>query len=173
LEYTTSDIQKRWGDTMQVLSKTMLLLALITLLLGACEFESDPDCGGFRKDVVVDVNRGAGVYEIEYENTDAAIANLENIECISGSLSISHTMLDSLSGLDSLKKITGSLYIWDNAALASLNGLNNLTSVVEDLTIRENGALPQCIVDEFAAGVTFTGTPFITPNGSTDPGLCP
>jgi hypothetical protein len=41
------------------------------------------------------------------------------------------------------------------------------------LYIVDNGALPQCIVDEFVAGVTFAGTFFtITPNGSTDPGLC-
>jgi hypothetical protein len=137
-----------------------------------------------------------GEYIIDDVNTDTDIARLENIECIDGTLSIRGTMLNSLAGLESLQIVVGDLDIWGNDALTSLNGLNNLTSVgdellivynddltslsgldnltsVGELHIYANDVLPQCIVDEFVAGVTVIGNGSITSNGSTDPGLCP
>jgi hypothetical protein len=165
---------------MQVLSKTMMLIALIILLLGACELEpgsgvnagaytdtdtdTDTDCDGSSQDVTID-----GDYDVRGVNADVGIAGLENIECITGFLQISDAMLDSLVGLESLKIIAGGLRIEDNAALTSL------TSVGGDLYISSNNILPQFIVDEFAAGVAVAGTITITPNGEdcgSSGGIC-
>jgi hypothetical protein len=85
-----------------------------------------------------------GNYTIDAIDTSSDIADLSDCTEITGSLTIEHTALTSLTGLENLTSVGWDfrgLIIWRNDALASLSGLNNLTSVGGDLYIGENNAL--------------------------------
>jgi len=63
----------------------------------------------------------------DYAHVD--LSELSRCETITGDLVIYAINLTSLSGLENLTSVGGSLLIYENPALTSLTGLNNLTSV--------------------------------------------
>jgi hypothetical protein len=67
-----------------------------------------------------------------------SLSGLENLTSIGGSLSVlNNEALISLMGLEGLSSIEGDISIRGNIALTSLDGLDNLTSIAGDLIIGE------------------------------------
>ncbi|TAA42587.1 leucine-rich repeat protein [Corallincola spongiicola] len=74
-------------------------------------------------------------YCINGESSAETIAAMQGIEIIEGTLFISNTGLTDLSGLESLRRINGNLFVEDDDSLTSLKGLDNLEYVGERLGI--------------------------------------
>ena len=65
-----------------------------------------------------------------------SLSGLENITSVGGSLSIwNNATLTNLSGFVNITSVGGSLYIDENDVLTSLSGLENITSVGGNLSI--------------------------------------
>ena len=72
-----------------------------------------------------------------------SLSGLDNLTTIGGSLEIGgYGALTSLTGLDGLTSVQGDLYLAYNDALTSLSGLDSLVSVGGNLYIYENNSLP-------------------------------
>jgi hypothetical protein len=82
-----------------------------------------------------------GSYHIDDINTSGDIAYLSGCTEITGDLIISNTSLTSLSGLENLTSVGGSLGIFLNNVLTSLSGLEKLTSVGSNIEILSNAVL--------------------------------
>ena len=78
-----------------------------------------------------------------YGNTTLqSLSGLDNLETINGSLHIGRSeQLNNLEGLNSLTSIGGGFTIFDNSALNNLSGLENLIAVGGNLTMVYNYAL--------------------------------
>lgn len=77
-----------------------------------------------------------------YNITD--LTPLANIQSITGNLNIQYTGLSSLSGLDNLQLVGGTVTILFNSSLSSLFGLQNLTVVGSSCSIYYNFLLSDC-----------------------------
>ncbi len=74
--------------------------------------------------------------------TITSLSGLDQITSVGGSLKINYNdRLTSLSGLDQITSVGGSLRIESNALLTSLSGLDQITSVGGGLSIKSNAAL--------------------------------
>ena len=112
------------------MKKTQLILTTIISLIILTFFAENALAVGY-----------PGDYLIDNVDTSGDIAALSGYTGITGNLRIRDTTLTSLSGLENLTSIGGSLYIDYNPALTSLSGLENITSVGGVLTIYGNTAL--------------------------------
>jgi Putative metal-binding motif/Secretion system C-terminal sorting domain/HYR domain len=77
----------------------------------------------------------------------SSLANLSNLEEVTGNVTIKFTSLPNMTGLNALATIGGSLTIQYNnygAKLTSLNGLGALTSVGANLIVTTNVYLSDC-----------------------------
>jgi Putative metal-binding motif/Secretion system C-terminal sorting domain/Trypsin-like peptidase domain/Receptor L domain len=72
------------------------------------------------------------------------LANLANLDSVTGNVTIQYTNLTSLDGLDGLTTIGATLMVKTNSQLEELEGLNNLTSVGNNLMIYFNFKLSVC-----------------------------
>jgi hypothetical protein len=81
-----------------------------------------------------------GNFVIDWNDTSGDIAALSGCTEIDGYLYIESTDLTSLTGLEGLTSVSGTVDIYNNPQLTSLNALNNLTSV-DALRIRDNNVL--------------------------------
>lgn len=89
-----------------------------------------PDCTLIQGNLSIGVGTG---------NSDISdLEGLQNIEKISGKLSISNTSLTDLSGLNSLTQIGSDLIIKNNMDLENLSALTSLTSINGSAIIIEN-----------------------------------
>ena len=79
-----------------------------------------------------------GDYPI-YNSTD--IADLSGCTEITGNLTIEHTALTSLTGLENIRNVHGSLHIYNNDDLTNLDGLRNILSLGGALEIVDNPSL--------------------------------
>jgi hypothetical protein len=81
-------------------------------------------------------------------NSLISLTGLDNVPSIGGSISIRYNdALTSLTGLDNLTSIEGSISISYNDALTSLSGLDNIDAgSITDMYIELNGSLSTCEV---------------------------
>ena len=99
-----------------------------------------------------------------------SLANLYNLQEVTGNVLIQVTSLPNMNGLDGLTTIGGSLTIKLNnygAKLTSLSGLGNLTSIGQNLNISFNFSLSDCCsIDDLLANAGVGGTTIIFYNAS-------
>jgi hypothetical protein len=82
------------------------------------------------------------VWNGDYTITTAAdIAALSSYTEITGNLIIEDTILTSLTGLENITTVGGTLFIFHNDAITNLSGLDNLTNLGRNLTITHNPSL--------------------------------
>lgn len=73
--------------------------------------------------------------------TEADIAALAGVACVTGDLSVSNASVLGLEGLDALVRVEGSLAFSQNQALSALDGLGSLEYVGAGLFFDQNDAL--------------------------------
>ncbi|GIV30933.1 MAG: hypothetical protein KatS3mg029_0284 [Saprospiraceae bacterium] len=99
-----------------------------------------------------------------------SLANLSNLQEVTGNVLIQVTSLPNLNGLDALTTIGGSLTIKLNnygAKLTSLSGLGNLTSIGQNLNISFNFSLSDCCsIDDLLSNAGVGGSISIHHNAS-------
>ncbi|GAB4252722.1 MAG: hypothetical protein Kow0027_17600 [Saprospiraceae bacterium] len=99
-----------------------------------------------------------------------SLANLSNLQEVTGNVLIQATSLPNMNGLDGLTTIGGSLTIKLNnygAKLTSLSGLGNLTSIGQNLNISFNFSLSDCCsIDDLLANAGVGGATIIFNNAS-------
>ncbi|GAB4252740.1 MAG: hypothetical protein Kow0027_17630 [Saprospiraceae bacterium] len=99
-----------------------------------------------------------------------SLANLYNLQEVTGNVLIQVTSLPNMNGLDGLTTIGGSLTIKLNnygAKLTSLSGLGNLTSIGQNLNISFNFSLSDCCsIDDLLANAGVGGSISIHHNAS-------
>lgn len=92
----------------------------------------------------------------------SSLANLSNLQEVTGNVLIQATSLPNLNGLDALTTIGSSLTIKLNnngAKLSSLSGLGNLNSIVQNLFISFNSSLSDCCsIDDLLSNAGVGGT---------------
>ena len=99
-----------------------------------------------------------------------SLANLSNLQEVTGNVLIQVTSLPNLNGLDALTTIGGSLTIKLNnygAKLTSLSGLGNLTTIGQNLNISFNFSLSDCCsIDDLLSNAGVGGVTSIHHNAS-------
>ncbi len=99
-----------------------------------------------------------------------SLANLSNLQEVTGNVTIQITSLPDLSGLDGLTTIGATLTIKLNnygAKLTSLSGLGNLTSIGQNLFIYFNFSLSDCCsIDDLLSNAGVGGVTSIHHNAS-------
>ncbi|MAT55998.1 MAG: hypothetical protein CMN32_16105 [Saprospirales bacterium] len=99
-----------------------------------------------------------------------SLANLSNLQEVTGNVLIQVTGLSNMNGLDGLTTIGGSLTIKLNnygAKLTSLSGLQNLTSIGQNLNISFNFSLSDCCsIDDLLSNAGVGGNTTIFNNSS-------
>ncbi|MAT55534.1 MAG: hypothetical protein CMN32_13740 [Saprospirales bacterium] len=99
-----------------------------------------------------------------------SLANLSNLQEVTGNVLIQVTSLPNMNGLDALTTIGASLTIKLNnygAKLTSLSGLGNLTSIGQNLNISFNFSLSDCCsIDDLLANAGVGGATIIFNNAS-------
>jgi hypothetical protein len=96
-------------------------------------FQADyPGCSDLQGDVSI---TGSDIVNLSGFSEVTSIAGDLNIGRYYNRTSVGNPMLTSLSGLENLTQVGGTLMIINNDTLSSLNGLDNLSSIGNDLLI--------------------------------------
>jgi len=97
--------------------------------------ENYPDCTTISSDLVIG----------SIGNSNIDLSALQNIKLVKGEVRISSSTITSLSGLNNLTTIEGSLNISENENLADISALKNVTLIGGSITIANNTKLKQLL----------------------------
>jgi hypothetical protein len=96
-------------------------------------FQTDyPDCSDLQGDVSI---TGNNIVNLSGFSQVTSISGNLNIGRYYGQTPVGNPLLASLTGLENLTQIGGTLFIKDNDTLTTLSGLDNLSTIGEDLLI--------------------------------------
>ena len=105
-----------------------------------------------------------GDFFIDDSETAADLRALSGCSSVTGNLTVMHSSLTSLQGLECLTYVSGNLIIDDNDALTSLDGLASLESVGDYLWIGSNHELCTSAAELLIDQLRDVGAIFITSN---------